>query len=175
MSDTVSQNLNLACDAVVGMMNDDKYDQSKRAAIMTIIKATLKSDSYINSVKDQIKKINEDGQFDAKDLPSILIIITESKAFLAATIQDGVDLKSTLKLDSMKYITFGVIYFVMLIEKVDPIILDETKVVYSSLWDLIAFDPKQLLIKADSCWRKTFPCCFKCACCSSQTLAEKWA
>jgi hypothetical protein len=174
MTDTINQNLSITCDAVVSMMNDDNFDQSKRAAIMTIIKATIRSESYVNSVKDQIKKINEDGQFDAKDLPHILIIIAGSKDFLSATIRDGVELKSTLKLDSMKYITFGVIYFVMLMEKIDPIILEEVKVSYSSLWNLISFDPKDLLIKADGCWRKCFPCCFKCACCPSQTLAERW-
>ena len=175
MTDIINQNLSTACDAVVSMMNDDKFDQGKRAAIMTIIKAVLRSDSYINSVKDQVKKINEDGQFNAKDLPYIFLIIAGSKDFLSATIRDEVELKSTLKIDSMKYITFGVIYFVMLMEKIDPIILEEVKITYSSLWDLILFDPKNLLIKADSCWRKCFPCCFKCACYPSQTLAERWA
>jgi len=174
MTDTITQNLSNTIDAVAGMMNNDKFDQGKRAAIMTIIKVTLASDGYINSVKDQIKKIEEDGKFNSKDLPHVLIIVAESKQFLSATIRDGVDLKSTLKLDSMKYITFGIIYFVMLMENVEQLVLDDVKNSYSSLWDLIVFNPKDLLIKADGCWRKTFPCCFKCACCPSNTLAEKW-
>lgn len=175
MSDTiVNQYLKLTSDAVVNMMTDDKYDEHKRNDIMNILSIALRSENYVNSVKGQIRKINEDGKIDSKDIPYVLVIIADSKEYLSVTIQDTIALKSTLRLDSMKYIVFGVIYFVMLMEKVDPKILMDVKEHYSALWSLLEIDPKKLLIKADSCWRKCFPCCFKCSCCPTQSLEERW-
>lgn len=174
MSPSVTKNIESVRESIINMMNVDEFEYARRESVMNIVNIVLKSDEYVDIIKIQIKKINEDGKFDAKDLPPILIIIAESKIYLSSIIKDAVELKSTLKLDSMKYITFGVILFVMLTEKVDKTIIDETISYYSPLWDLIAFDPKDLLIKADTFWRKTFPQCFECSCCAKQTLAERW-
>lgn len=169
----VGKALLTTCDAVKAMMVSDNYDESKKATVLTAINVAVKSTDYIHMIKEQVKKIRADGKFNANDLPYVFSIIINSRAFLVNTVKSGMDITSTIKIDSTKYIVYGVLYFVMVTENVEPDVITQTTDFYPALWDLIAVDPKDFLIKADSCWRKAFPCCFVCGCCPKSTLEER--
>ena len=169
----VGKTLSATCDAVKIMMANDNYDESKKETVLNAISIAVKSTNYIQMIKEQVKKIRADGKFNANDLPYVFSIIINSRAFLVTTIKTGMDVSSTIKIDSTKYIVYGVLYFVMLTENVEPAVITQTTEFYPALWDLIAVNPKDFLIKADSVWRKVFPCCFVCACCPKKTLEER--
>lgn len=156
MNDTLNNNLKITTDVITEMMNKDKFDETKRNGLFNIINILTRSDEYIKLIKNAIKKINEDGKFDGKDIPSIIVIVSQSKDYISETIDESIELKTTLKLESLKYIIFGIIYFVLLVENTDQSMLIELNQYYSSLWSLIAFNPNSLLIKAKSLWKK---CC----------------
>jgi len=172
-TDTAMRALSVTLDAVKAMMIFDNYDESKKATVLTAINIATNAADYVNMLKEQVKKIKADGKFDSNDLPYVFSIIINSRAYLVSTVKNGMNVTSTIKLDSTKYIVFGVLHFVMVTENVDPQVIQQTIDFYPALWDLIAIDPKDFLIKADSFWRKAFPCCFVCACCPKTTLEDR--
>lgn len=157
--------MNDSCNSVKIMMDNDNYDVSKRTMIITAINTAVTSSDYINSIKKDINQIKADGKFDANDLPSVFSIIFRSQKFLATTLKNGMIVTSNFDSGSMKYVVYGIIHFVMLTQNIDQSIIDQLTTAYTPLWELVAINPKDLLIKVDSCWRTVFPCCFACGCC----------
>lgn len=154
----VNQIITKTFDAVNSMMNDDKYDQSKRSYLINITRVVLNSTEYINSIKKQVNQINEDGKVDTNDIPTILTIIVESKEFLTDTINKSIQLTTTIDFKAMKYIIYGVIYFIMTLENVSPDLLIQVKKIYSAVWNIVAMNPDNIPIKVKSCWQK-IKCC----------------
>lgn len=143
------------CNEMKAAMLSDKYNEGKQNSVEIIIKIVLRSVEYIQDVAQQVISISSDGQININDLPAILTIVTKSKDFLISVIKDGVDLVQSLKADSMKYITLGVIYFVLLTLGANDAMLEQVKSCYSTLWELVTFDSAELVVKVKKC----FPCC----------------
>lgn len=156
----MSSQIEETCTAVKTLMNNDMFDINKQTSVITLINIVLNSNDYVNLIKGKVKEIKSDGKFDANDIPNVLLIILQSKAFLNTTIKAGSVATNTFKMDSLKYVVYAVIHFILLIEKVDPEFIKNIDASYSPLWEIIAFDPKELVINVSNTWRKIFPCCF---------------
>jgi hypothetical protein len=160
--------LNETSKAVEDLMNIDLFDMQKRTTIIKALNICLKSKDYINQIKLLVNAIKLDGKFDMNDLPSIFSIVLQSKTFLNTIIIDGMSIKTNFDTDSFKYIVYGILYYIMLIQNVDKTVITQLSLTYNSLWTLVAFDPKKLFIKAESCFKSLScykPSCCKPACC----------
>jgi len=138
--------------AITLMMDIDSYPQTNRAVINSAFLGITQSKTYINQIRGNVQQIFADGKFTLADAPNVLLIIAQSQATLNLVITNSVNLQTSLKQDSMKYIIFGIFRFVLLIENVSTVELDAT---FSPLWTLIAFNPADVAVKA----KAMFSCC----------------
>jgi len=143
------------------MMNIDSYSEKNREVINSAFSAIVQEESYINKIKEHVHQICADGEFTIADIPDILMIIAQSQSALKLAIRNSINLKVSLEKNSMKYIVFAILHFILLVESVSTGGLDRT---FGSLWDLLAFDPSEVSVGVKSC----FSCCS-----STQTKTSK--
>jgi hypothetical protein len=155
---TLQQNVVNTCNLVSTMMTTDNLDQQTATAVNEMLKLVLNSDAYINSVRQQVKTIIADGNFNQNDIPSVLTIVLQSKAFLQTTLNSGAKITVNLNMSTLKYVIFGVLHFVMVLEKANPALITSLDTTYSPLWNLVAVDPQQLSSDVSTITQGCFPC-----------------
>jgi len=158
---TVEQNLKTTCELVETMMNTDGVNDKTKTAIMTTVKLALSSDEYVDLIRQQVKAIISDSVFNQNDLPAVLIIVLQSKAFLRRVLSNGAKIAVNLDLGMLKYIVYAVIHFVMVLEKTNSTSVASLDVTFSPLWDLVAINPQELSADLSTITHKCFPCFYK--------------
>ena len=158
---SLDQNITNTCNLVMSMMNADGVVQQTRTAIMGLVTLTLNSDTYIDSVRQQINTIISGGNFNQNDIPAVLTIILQSKSFLQSALSTGATTATSLDMSTMKYVIYAVIHFVMVAENVNPAIVTSLDTTFSALWNLVAINPQELVSDVSTITHKCFPCLFK--------------
>jgi hypothetical protein len=158
---SLEQNIINTCNLVTSMMNADIVNQQTLTGVTSIVNQILKSDTYIASIRSQVKTIIVDGVFDQKDLPAILTIVLESKAFLRTTLATGATIATNLDMGVMKYVVYAIIHFVMCLENTNSVSIASFDSTFSPLWNLVAFNPQELASDVSTISHKCFPCFYK--------------
>ena len=152
-------NITDTCTLVTSMMNTDNVSPATQASILSMVNLALNSNTYIASITQQVKNINADGKFNQNDIPAVLMIILQSKAFLQTAINGSANVATKFDVASLKYIVYAVIHFVMVVENVDLAVVQSIDVSFSSLWNLVAINPVELAADIKILTNKCFPCC----------------
>ena len=156
----IDLNLDQTIIVIKNMMSMDNFVALPSTTVLSALNIAIQSDDYVNTVKNEVSKIKADGKFTISDVPAICIIVLKTQTLLNTTIINGIQFSTTFNLSSIKYLIFGVLYYVMLIQNVDPLVISELMVLFPAIWNLISFDPKQLVITTKSNCKTIFPCCF---------------
>jgi hypothetical protein len=152
-------NITDTCTLVTTMMNTDNVSPATQSSILSMVNLALNSNTYIASITQQVKNINADGKFNQNDIPAVLMIILQSKAFLQTAISGSANVATKFDVASLKYIVYAVIHFVMVAENVDLVVVQSIDVSFSSLWNLVAINPVELAADIKILTNKCFPCC----------------
>lgn len=161
MSNNIKNIIDDTNNLIILMMNEDQVDNNIRTEVLALVNLTLTAEKYIKTIKEQIKLITADGVFNQNDIPAVLNIIIQSKLFLHSVLASGTTTIHNLDMSIMKYIIFAVLHFVLVVENANPTIITSVDSTFSSLWTLIAFNPKELMTDVSSLTQNCFPCLFK--------------
>lgn len=140
--------------AVQALMKADDFKQSKRAVVMQVLDATLHADSFMDSIRAQLKKIKSDGEIDSRDLPSIFMILIKSRSYLKNTVANSLELRKPLRIDTMKYVLFGIVHYLMTCDNEKAETINTLRMYFDLIWDLFLLDPEEICISARSYWSK---------------------
>jgi hypothetical protein len=143
---------------VKNIMTSDNTNEETKKAVTEIIKIILNSNTYINSIKDQVKTIIEDKKIDEKDIPTILTIVLQSKLMIREIIMSSSIITININMDTTKYIIYSIIHFILVVEKVNLETIYSFNKNFSLLWKLVAFEPKELVTNIKKITNKCFPC-----------------
>jgi len=157
----IDKNINSTCDLIVGMMNADNVKQKVQTSVLSVVKLALNSNMYIGGITYQVKSIIADNKFDQNDIPAILKIIFQTKAFLQTAVGNAANIAVTFNAGSLKYIIFGVIHYILITENTDPVLVQIIDTTFSTAWDSFILDPEQLANDVAVIANKCFPCCGK--------------
>jgi hypothetical protein len=155
---TLEQNIKNTFNLVSAMMNADNVDNQTRTAITSMINLTLNSETYITTIREQVKTIISDGIFNQNDFPAVLSIVVNSKAFLKNVFANSATIVSNLDMHILKYIIYAVIHFVMVLENSNPEIVASFDTMFSPLWNLVSINPHELVEDISIITNKCFSC-----------------
>ena len=136
------------------IMKNDKEQEDNMDDVHDILRLAIRSNDFINSIKLKIDDIMLDHKLDYNDIPIIISIILESLTFLKQ-LNDG---KYKMNKVTSKYVIQGIILYVLSDMKIDNELITSFNILYPSLFNLISFDPKELISKVKICFGK---CCRK--------------
>ena len=160
LPNTLADKLTETKQAMIAIMDADSYSQTNRAIINSAFMAIATEKTYINSITSRVEQIMADKEFTMTDIPNVLIIMAQSQAALNVAITNTITLKTSLQADSMKYIVFGVLHFVLLMKDISTLELDIT---FSALWTLISINPTAIAVGAQSLFSG-------CSCCNGSAV-----
>lgn len=142
--------------AVGNLMTNDCVQVSVKSSIYGLLNGVLKSNDFINSLKADAVKVNEDGKIDLNDMPVMCNIVTHSLSFVRTFAQTE-NIAQNLDQSSTKYIIYGIMYFVFLEVNATAVELTSFTLLFDTLWQLISFNPKDLILSMKgscSCCKK---------------------
>lgn len=136
----------------------DDYDTSKKEESLNLINRVLNVKTYFESIKNDFDKILEDKKIDSKDISKMMIVMIKLNNLLPKLL----NLKEKISIDKMKYIFYATIYFYIIQyqpEFFSALQLDEFRLLYSNLWNLVEIDPETVKVAAKKIGG--FSCCGK--------------
>ena len=130
------------------MMTMDKSQEFK-SSINTLMTKIVNNVAFITSLNNNIAAVFADGKLTFADIPKLMIVTLQ----LNKTMPKIVDTITYINKDCMKYITYGIIYFYIINNipdffktsfseiDIDKLSLDEFRMLFSNLWDLVEITP----------------------------------
>jgi len=113
---------------------DENFDLKNTNSLLLSI---LQNNTYINTIKTEMRSIMSDCKIDIADLPHMLNIVLISKPVLSKFINS----KTTITQIHMKYIIYGIMVFALLLLDVQDDALNLIFAMYPSLWNIVEFNP----------------------------------
>jgi hypothetical protein len=154
--------MNMHSESIILEINElmvlDDYDTSKKEEALNLIKKVLNIKTYFESVKNDFDKILEDKKIDSKDISKMMIVMIKLNNLLPKLL----NLKEKISIDKMKYIFYATIYFYIIQyqpEFFNELQLDEFRLLYSNLWNLVEINPETVKVAAKKF--SGFGCCGK--------------
>jgi len=157
MSSSIHDSLGLVISVIGKLMVTDNIPLNIQGAVSSLLTGVLLDSEYVTKLLNEIQKINTDGKVSVLDLPAICCIVKSSTDFMKELAHQKNQITS-LNVDSMKYILYGMSYFILLEMKVQSIDMTAFTSLFEICWKLTSFDPKEIevTIKKSSC---LFCCC----------------
>jgi hypothetical protein len=132
----------------------DSYN--KKEEILDLIKKILSSQKYFESIKADFDKILEDKKINSKDISKMMIVVMKLNNILPKLL----NIKEKISIDKIKYIFYATLYLYIIKyqkEFLNDIGIDEFRLLYSSLWNLIEINPE--IVKVSIKKISGFCCC----------------
>jgi len=155
MSSTLQANLGTVMSVVSQKMVSDNVNLDVQRAVKALLTSVLQTDSYVSTLMTDVKKINADGNITVQDIPSLCSLISATSNFMKNLAQEKSQALS-LNVNSMKYVIYGVLYFVLLETKVPESDLPLMVKLFDTCWSLVSLKPESLevLVKNKCSCRK---------------------
>lgn len=142
-------------DAVITMLNIDKYDPEKGSRIQQILQMLMDSKDFVKMISNDIKAVMADKKINMADFPKLMSIGLQANTFLTTLKIDSAELKAEETcVDSLKYIIFGAIYFGLCMANADDSTLSIITMLYPGLWELLKINPAKIKAGAKSLFKK---------------------
>lgn len=135
------------------MMATDLLDENKKQEILNFVKNVLGMKEYIDLVNSDLNAILADKKIDQNDIPRMILVVLKLHSALPSLMK----LKNQISIQTLKYLFFGTIYYYVSNKKTelfDVIKSDEFRLIFTTLWQLVEFQPPGLTEIIDK-----FSCC----------------